>query len=222
MSPGQDRDGYSFCFEGAIVKKTTKITMAVSIAAAIVFVGGAKPASAQNAIIWEDFNGVAIGTGCKSFGPATDTAILAAGNDLAIIFSNLGVTGPNQLKNCSARVPAIVQQGFYLAQLQQTITYGVVKSFGTTGKITALASFFNQPVSSFSVNVPIAALNNPAVTQTKVDPIQVVSGCAGVLRGLFRSDLAVGAQGSGPITLTTQGLDLRYDIVLAFFECPLP
>jgi hypothetical protein len=204
------------------MNKTTMTTIAAGIAAAIVTVGGAETANAQNAIIWEDWNGVAIGTGCKSFGAGADTAILAAGNDLAIIFSNLGVTGPNQLKNCSARVPAVVQQGFYLAKLQQTITYGVVKTFGTTGKITALASFFNQPVSSFSVNVPVFAMNNPAITQTKVDPITVVSGCGGILRGLFRSDLAVGAQGNGQITLTTQGLDLRYDIVLAFFLCPLP
>ncbi|HRI63661.1 MAG TPA: hypothetical protein PK156_05470 [Polyangium sp.] len=204
------------------MKKTAKMTVAVGFATTIVTMGGIKAASAQDAIFWEDYNGVAIGTGCKSFGAGTDTAILAAGNDLAIIFSNLGVTGPNQLKNCSARVPAVVRQGYYLGQLQQTITYGVVKGFGTTGKITALASFFNQPVSSFSVNVPIGAINNPAVTQTKVDVIPVVSGCGGELRGLFRSDLAVGAQGAGAITLTTQGLDLRYDIVLAFFVCPLP
>jgi len=204
------------------MNKTTKTTMAAGIAAAIATFGGAEIANAQNAIIWEDYNGVAIGTGCKSFGANTDTAIIAAGNDLAIIFSNLGVTGPNQLKNCSARVPAIVQQGFYLAQLQQTITYGVVKTFGTTGKITTLASFFNQPVSSFSVTVPVVAMNNPAVTQTKLDPIAVVSGCGGILRGLFRSDIAVGSQGAGQITLTTQGLDLRYDIVLAFHLCPLP
>ena len=193
-----------------------------AIAAGFVMVGGVQTASAANAVIWEDWNGVAIGTGCKSFGPATDTAILAAGNDLAIIFSNLGVTGPNQLKNCSARVPATIQQGFYLGQLEQTITYGVVKGFGTTGKITTLASFFNQPVSSFTVNVPGLPMNNPAVTQTQVDPLVVVSGCAGSLRGLFRSDIAVGAQGNGQIILTTQGLDLRYDVVFAIQLCPLP
>ncbi len=200
----------------------SKRAVITAIAAAVALVGGVETASAQNAIIWEDYNGVAIGTGCKSFGPGTDTAILAAGNDLAIIFSNLGVVGPNQLKNCSARVPATIQQGFYLAQLKQTITYGVVKGFGTTGKITTLASFFNQPVSSFSVNIPGIPMNNPAVTQTQVDGIAVISGCAGALRGLFRSDIAVGSQGAGQIILTTQGLDLRYDIVFAINLCPFP
>jgi hypothetical protein len=201
----------------------SKNALFAGIAATIFTMGGSQSANAQDAIIWEDWNGVAIGTGCKSFGPSTDTAIIAAGNDLAIIFSNLGVTGPAQLKNCSARVPATVQQGFYLGQLQQTITYGVVKGNGTTGRITALASFFNQPVSNFSVNVPAIAMNNPAVTQTKVDLIPVVSGCSGALRGLFRSDLAVGSSVTpGQITLTTQGLDLRYDVAFAYFLCPLP
>jgi len=199
-----------------------KCAMFAALAVGIVMVGGTETAHAQNAIIWEDWNGVAIGTGCKSFGPGTDTAILAAGNDLAILFSNLGVTGPNQLKNCSARVPATIQQGFYLGQLTQTITYGVVKGSGTTGRITTLASFFNQPISNFTVNVPGFAVNNPALTQSQVDPMVVVSGCAGALRGLFRSDLAVGSQGAGQIILTTQGLDLRYDVVFAVQLCPLP
>lgn len=200
-----------------------KAVMLGVFAAGVVAMGSSENAYAQNAVIWEDWNGVAIGTGCKSFGPTTDTAIIAAGNDLAIIFSNLGVTGPGQLKNCSARVPATVRQGFYLGELQQTLTYGVVKGAGTTGRITALASFFNQSVSSFSVNVPSIAMNNPAVTQTHSDMIPVVSGCAGSLRGLFRSDLAVGSSvNPGQITLTTQGLDLRYDVAFAFFLCPLP
>lgn len=189
--------------------------LAVSIPAAAAV--APRPASAQ-AIIWHVDNALALGSGCSS--TAGDTEFIAAGNDVVVLFQNLDGN-----KNCSVRIPATVREGFYLAELTQTIIYGYHKSSNASGAITALASIFNNPVASFNIPIPVGPPNDvPVATRTRVTPILVVDACAGSLTGLYRSDLATttAAPPNGFILLTLEGLALRYQITLAVSLCPLP
>lgn len=183
-------------------------------------------ASAQD-IIWHVDMARALGSGCSS--TAGDTEFIAFGNDVAVLFSAFGLNLPapnNGLKNCSVRIPVTIREGFYAADLIQTLTFGYNKSFGASGSITTLASFFNRPVASFNVPIPVGfPLMNPADVRTRSTPIVVFDTCAGSLSGLYRSDLAVAAStggGNGFINLATQGLDIRYQITIPIFLCPLP
>lgn len=200
-------------------------------AAALVSIGVfacARTGAAQD-ITWNVNNALALGTGCSSI--RGDTAFISNGNDLSILFSNFGVNmqpndgqGVSATVNCAVRVAATLHKGFYLSNLQQTITYGVNKSANTSGRITALDSFFGAPVSSFTVNIPFGPMNRPAVTQTKNNALLMVSACGGGdLAGLFKSNLAVGvvrASVHEDLILGTEGLDIRYDITAPFLVCP--
>jgi hypothetical protein len=202
-------------------KTMGKFFMSVAIAA-IVAMGAVNTANAQNAVTWDVGKGIALGSGCSSFGRTPDTAILAIGADLAIIYSKLGVTGPNQLANCSVRIPAMVRQGYYVTQFQPTITYGVIKSYGTIAKLTALTSFLNQPVSSLTVDVPIFAMSSLVAIESELNPDVFIDACSHALTGLFRTDLAIGTQGTGQIVIPAPGYDVRYDIVVTAFSCASP
>lgn len=211
-----------------------KAWFVASVAAATAAIAGARVAEAQSAVVWNIGGAAALGSGCNSTGPNPNTVFVAFGNDVAVLFSTFGVDLPAggtdarlaDLKSCQIRIPATLREGFYFSQLKQTLTYGVVKSANSTGKISANSTFFNQPVAGFTVNLPSGAANNPAITQSKTTPFLVTSACGGTpLSGLFRSDLAVSATRANAgqsVIVATQGFDLRYEITIPILLCPPP
>ena len=204
---------------------TTVIPAAIAVAPA--------PAVAQTqGVDWQVERGLALGTGCNSL--LGDTAFISFGNQATVLFRRFGVTlpeGPDDprlsyLENCSVRIPATIRRGYYLGELVQTITYGVNKTEYSTGRITSLASFFNTPVASFTVDIALGAANAPALTETRSSPVPMASACgASPLAGLYRADLAVSgnrADTTQSIIVAAQGLDLRYDVVFPVSLCPFP
>jgi hypothetical protein len=155
-------------------------------AAALVSIGvfaGARTGAAQD-ITWNVNSAGAIGTACKS--AAGDTLFIANGNDLSILFGAFAVnmqpndgTGLSELRNCTVVVGATLHKGFYLGDMQQTITYSVDKSANTSGEITAVDSFFGAPVAAFTVNIPCGVMNSQDVTETKNTTLLTVSACNG-------------------------------------------
>jgi hypothetical protein len=200
-------------------------------AATLVSIGvfaGARTSAAQD-ITWNTITALALGSSCSS--TAGDTGFIANGDDLSVLFSAFAVsmqphdsTGVSAIRNCKVAVAATLPRGFYVGKLEQTITYGVVKSSNTSGKITAIDTFFGHPVADFTVDIPFGTMNDPAVTQTKTTTITTVSACNGTeLDGLYTSDIAMGVTRSTVaenLTLGTQGLDVRYDITVPGFMCP--
>lgn len=211
-----------------------KTWLFATVVAATATIAGARVAEAQQAVIWDTGGAVAFGSGCRSVGPNPNTVFVSFGNDAAVLFSAFGVNLPAgsanmalaELKNCEIRIPATLREGFYFSELIQTITYGVNKSANSSGKITTNSSFFNLPVASFTVNVPLGAINNPAVTESQTNPFLVTAACGGApLSGLFRSGMAVSGSRSSPgqtLILAAQGLDLRYQITIPIVLCPFP
>ena len=92
-----------------------------------------------DAIEW-NYNGKAnaIGSGCS----IEDTFFISAGDEVSVIFSNLGIEldGPQERKLesrkfCRIKVPALIKKGYYLSGLNSSLIYGLVRSEGTEAQI---------------------------------------------------------------------------------------
>jgi hypothetical protein len=175
------------------------------------------------------------GTGCQN---NVDAFAAANGDDLSIVFVNLGVNLPgdgfsNQLadqKACLIRIPASIAKGFYIGELTQTFTYGVTKSANAEGTVATRATFFNFPVSPFPLTVPQGTvIDNPLLTQTRVDTFAVDTpwwqGWCNPnrsLEGMYSASIAVGGQRANAhenLIMFVDGLDLKYEVVLALYTC---
>ena len=123
-------------------------SLSILALAAALFV--ASPASAlPQAITWNAAKATANGSGCNAF----DTMFIDAGDQITVVFANLGVelTGTWDdarvaLSACSIVIPATVKKGWYLAELNQTMFYGYRRTDGTRGKVSFFARFFNYYV----------------------------------------------------------------------------
>src|SRR6266568_2739044 len=98
------------------------------LAATLMFIGvvaGARTSAAANptpAIIWDADHGIARGSGCDD--RRGDTSFITSGNDMAVLFTRFGVNfqpddgGPkSDNKACNVRVPVLIRNGNYGAQL---------------------------------------------------------------------------------------------------------
>ena len=95
------------------------------------------------------------GNGCNS----RNTDFISAGNEISVIFSDLGVnltTGSQKVarKVCRIVIPTSVRKGYYMANLTQLITYGYNRTEGTEGKIVVSSRFYNQRAGSITAYAP--------------------------------------------------------------------
>jgi hypothetical protein len=178
---------------------------------------------------------VIAGTGCVK---DVDAFASANGDDLSIVFTNLGVNLPgdgfsNQLadmKSCLVRIPASIAKGLYVGKLTQTFTYGVTKSADTHGTVATRSTFFGFPVSPFPFTVPQGVpMDEPLVTQSREDNFLVNtpwwSGWCNPnrsLEGLYQAAIAVAGQRVNHdenLILFVDGLDLKYEVLAALYTC---
>jgi len=194
-------------------------------------------ASAQVASVTWEINKpyVIAGTGCVK---DVDAFVAANGDDLSIVFTNLGINLPgggftNQLadmKTCLVRVSASIAKGLYIGQLTQTFTYGVTKSANTHGAVATRSTFFGFPVSPLPFSLPAGvAEDQPLLTQTRTDNFLVntpwwTGWCNPnrSLEGLYQASIAVAGQRDNSnenLILFVDGLDLKYEVVAALYTC---
>lgn len=184
--------------------------------------------SSNSSLVWQPVDAVALGSGCSTVGG--DTMIITMGNDVSIVMDRLAVRLPAggsdtalaALENCSVRVPLTVPAGTYVDQVTHTLRYGVTKTANSSARMTTLATFMDMPVESFTVDVPIGALENQALTATGTTPLSIACSTSDV-SGLFRADVAIsGSRASESESLVigaTPENDLRLDITLAAKPC---
>lgn len=215
-----------------------KSTLALGLAtvaslATFSFAGTAEAAAVQ----WQTNSSafVIAGTGCQK---DVDAFATTNGNDLAIVFTNLGVNLPgsgasNQLadrKNCTVRVPASIAKGVYIGQLTQQFTYGVTKTAGANASVATRSTFFGFNVSPYTWSVPQGVdINEPLMTQSRVDNFAVNSpwwqGWCNPnrpLQGLYQANIAVSGQRNNmweDLIVFVDGLDLKYEVLSAFYTC---
>jgi hypothetical protein len=196
---------------------------------------------ADGSVRWEADAAILAGSGCVK---DVDAFVIAAGNDLSVIFSDLGFSlGGNSgaplaaRKNCSVRVPATIAKGLYIGELTQQITYGVTKTSGSQGAVATRSTFFGFPVSPYTVNIPYGRnINQPFLTNTRKDRflVDTVEGRSWISRwcalqrnprGLYQANLAVSGQKDSDfedLILFVDGLDLKYEVRSQLVFCGVP
>lgn len=204
---------------------------AAALAAALAL--APQTAAAQGEISWDVDHAIANGSGCTSVGPKVDTVFIAAGADAAVVFSGLGVELPAGgaspalagQKNCIVHLPATILAGHRITGLSQMITYGVEKSAGSSGSISASSMFFGLQVAHFDVDVPPGERHEPSVSEQRTAPFDLSTPCKKKTSGLYKSTLAVAghrANAGESLILAAQGLDLRYDVLVTLQPCEAP
>jgi len=178
------------------------------------------------------------GSGCQK---DVDAFASTNGNDVAVVFTRLGVNLPGggspalaDRKNCAVRIPATIAPGMYIGQLTQRITYGVLKTARTSGAVATRSTFFGFDVSPYTVSVPYGyALNQPLLTQQRIDNFRVQTTPSWVQgwcsrsrapRGFYQANIAVSGQKDHryeDLIMFVDGLDLKYEVATSVVRCGL-
>lgn len=217
-------------------KSTLALGLATVASLATMSISGTANA-APAAVSW-DINGnnfIIAGTGCQK---NVDAFASTNGNDLAIVFTNLGVDLPGdgvtkQLaarKTCSVRIPASIAKGVYIGKLTQQFTYGVTKTAGSNASVATMSTFFGFNVSPYTWSVPQGTeLNEPLLTQTREDKFLVntpwYQGWCNPnrpLQGLYQANIAVSGQRNNKwedLIVFVDGLDLKYEVLASLYTC---
>jgi hypothetical protein len=133
---------------------------------------GAASAHAQAEPISFDTDGVqAQGVGCRfrdtAAGPA-DAFVIANGSQVTAIFTQLGSvfrdnrrTGEQQ-SGCAYRIPAVLEPGYFISAIDQSVTYGLVKTSGIGVRILASTNYARRlPNGKNQPGVPNSAPQRP-------------------------------------------------------------
>jgi hypothetical protein len=207
--------------------------LSVSVAA-LTMLALSQQATAQTAH-WKVERAVANGTGCVMGG---DTVVIAAGDQVQFIFSNLGVDLPANSglpfaarKACTIAVPAQIARGYYAANLQQTLYYGGIKSPGASASIATQGTFFGLAVNPLTVNLPYGmSFNNPAAFRQTTNSF-IVSAPGPAMwclpsfnpEGLFTSRLVVQGNKQSDtqnLLLSADQYDIKFYATMGWLSCP--
>jgi len=213
-------------------------SLALAFGLASIATVSAGSAKASGAAVKWDITGrtyVLAGTGCQR---DVDAFAATNGNDLSIVFTNLGVNLPGdgssrQLadrKTCSLRIPAEIARGYYIGRLTQQFTYGVTKTRGASASVATRSTFFGFNVSPYAWNVPNGvAMDEPLLTQRREDDFLVrstwYSGWCSATRppqGLYQANIAVSGTRNNAredLIVFVDGLDLKYEVLASIFSC---
>jgi hypothetical protein len=192
----------------------------------------------QQSVKWDASRAVLAGVGCVK---DVDAFVSENGNDLAIVFSNLRVDLPGGgspvlagRSTCIARVPATIAPGYYIGELTQRISAGVVKTARSRGGVSTRSSFFNFNVSPHNLDLPYGRpINNPLLTESRRDLFSVatapswISGWCNPRRapkGLYQANFAVTGQKDNMMEdfiLGVDSLDVKYEVVAGPIQCQL-
>lgn len=208
-----------------MIRASRHLLTVLSIPACVAL--GPRAARAQE-IDWNVDEANAVGNGCSS--AQGDTMFITAGHDVAVLFSRFGVDllagGSNPalsvLKNCNVRIPATLLGGRKVIELTQMVTYGVNRSESSTAEIRMHSTLFGVLLSPMNVDVGAGPSQDPAVSRSKKDQLQITGACSHEMAGSLISNMSVSGKRSSKnetLLLAMQGLDLRYDLVLTLASC---
>lgn len=195
-------------------------------------------AFAQQSVQWDAEHAVMAGQGCQK---DIDSFVTQNGNDLSIVFTNLGVNLPGGASrtlaartSCVARVPATIAPGLYIGELSQQISFGVTKTSRTVGSVATRSTFFGFNVSPYTVDLPYGrSINNPLLIQQRKDQFSVQTNASWYQgwcsrsrapKGLYQANIAVSGQkdnANEDLIMFVDGLDLKYEVVAGLVKCQL-
>lgn len=185
--------------------------------------------AAQQVVQWDADRAILAGTGCQK---DIDAFILEAGNDVSVIFSNLGVDLSDQFapmaarKSCLARIPARVSNGYYIGTLTQAVSFGVIKSRNSQATVGVNSTFAGYRLPALNVTVGRGRIANGEIEQASRSDDFLVHGrgfCRRNIPVMYQAQLTVaGQRGSHLESVITQvdGLDVRFEATAGYFICP--
>lgn len=182
-------------------------------------------------VVWDTNRAIAGGNGCNSTGDAPDTWFIAAGGEVSVIFSLMGVdltpgAGPNAATtSCLVRIPVRFDQTIAVEELDQTMLWGYAKSLGTTGQVSALSTFCNLPTNGITETVgeDVEGVEALAMTETQSFFVNPPPFCHGrPINCLFSANLAVAAlrrDVSQDISIRIYGEDIEFEALVDWRYC---
>jgi hypothetical protein len=204
----------------------TILALGVGLTTAVVAHSTAQASYVQ----WDTANAIAGGSACNAQGPFADTWFIAAGEDVSVIFSRMGIdltpstTQNTQVHSCLVRIPITVDGAVMLATLSQRLHWGYAKDINTEAEVHASGSIFNYST------VPISAYLPP--TFSGVDAWRTESTSTSVFTwpwcgmdhtGLLNVNLSIAARrvsNAYDISVRIFGEDIRYDVTAVWIWCP--
>jgi hypothetical protein len=221
--------------------------MLLRAVAATLTVATVVPAFAQNTIYWNTA-GARLAGSKNQGGVSTpicsidgDTFLIGSGDQLTVILTGLGVQLPSgdsaltARANCRLAVPVEAARGRYAADLEQTVTYGLVKGTGSSISVSAKSTFFGYPVNPLNRLYRWGTvLNIPLETATRVDRFLVDTRpgswwyrwCGIRPKGVYTADLAVAAEKNSfmdDAQASIDGLDVRFTVAPGnYISCSAP
>ena len=170
------------------------------------------------------------GSGC----PAGTSSVTAAGDEVAWVFSEFGydLSAPTTAtKFCRLSAVAHVDRGYYLARLNQVLSFGAVKSpRGSSFRLDTASRFFGYTVAGLNYAAGDGvAYDDPFRELTGYNDFLVYAAplCRlDTLNGLFQSTVSttgrtwlVGNQ-SGTVSVGVQGLNNKFSATTVWAKCP--
>lgn len=206
--------------------KAFKITSLLSL------ISVSAPAWSQT-VEW--MNGGVQGNGCRM----DDTGIFIFGDEISYVFSSLGINlsdaggGPKAMnKFCNVSADARVNQGNYVTDFQQVLTYGGIKTqWGSQASIMSSAQFYGHQIKPFKVMLRNGEeFNQPLVSETLSDKETSVAKAdwwckpnrnpKGHLKGRIAVNGQLVGTGEGSVALSAQTFDIKYAASLRWAPCP--
>ena len=191
-------------------------------------------ALAQN-IHWKLETAIANGSGCKL---GDNAALIAAGDQVEVIFWNMGIYLPAQSglplaqrKTCTLSLAAEMIRGVFPKEIRQKLNYGGVKSLNASAAISGQSTFFGFPLNPLTVTLDSgttfseSAAEISSITSLTATPSQPLSWCSSSFNPNGLLSLRAVTQGardsdSEELLLSANQYDLKYSVTLGWESCP--
>jgi hypothetical protein len=224
-------------FFGKETEMTSNLHLGLSFGCALTTVALlAANASAESAtpVIWNTDSAIANGSGCSSSGPFPDTYFIAAGGEVSVIFSRMGVdlsgsTAPNTaVTGCLVRIPVTIDGATAISELDQTMLWGWAKSLGSVGQVSVNSTFCGLNTNAASGAVSATVQGAVAMEESKSQSFFIWPPAKPFCQKkpvncLFQANLGVAAlrpDTSRSISVRIYGEDIEYEALAYWQMCP--
>lgn len=194
-------------------------------------------------IVWQTEKARAQGTGCNSdptSGQPADTFFVSNGNDVSAVFSKLSIylpgNGPSlalrESKSCHIAIPAEVMGGYFVGEVIQDLSFGIVTSPHASAAVDIQAAFFNHRVNPLraaaSREQPTDMPRRLAESTHRFPRHHPLSRqlCNShhphARKGGYVAQIQVTGERASPsesVIVSTDALDLRFDVLMDMQEC---
>ncbi len=213
------------------------------LAAVVMVMGVITPGTvlAEN-VVWDVNNAIAGGSACNAQGPFPDTWFIAAGEDLSVIFSNMGIDlTPSTAQNtavhgCLVRIPLTINKRVAVASLTQEVEWGYAKDLNTEARLNVNATlnvagvnlfpFPNAPVITAFISGTVEGVQPWITASTTSFASHAAPGpfCTGADHtGMLSVNFSLAARRTSTvqdISVRIHGEDIQYNASMVFPQCP--